>query len=45
MVKMIKKINTDNIKIYIGTNIPFKIEVNTDNISIAWLLAPRIDTD
>lgn len=45
MAKMIKKINTDNIKIYIGTNIPFKIEVNTDNISIAWLLAPRIDTD
>lgn len=45
MAKMIKKINTDNIKIYIGTNIPFKIEVNTDNISIAWLLTPRIVPD
>lgn len=43
MAKMVKKINSDNIKIYIGSKIPFKIEVVTDNMFISWLLAPRID--
>jgi proliferating cell nuclear antigen len=45
MAKMIKKIGSDHIKIYLGTDAPLKIEIETDVVSITWLLAPRVDVE
>jgi hypothetical protein len=45
IAKNIKKTKIDKIKIYMGNNFPCRIEIENDYLSVAWIVAPRIEDD
>lgn len=45
ITKTLKKLNSDNIVVSIGTNIPFKIEIKNEIMEICWFLAPRVEKE
>jgi hypothetical protein len=45
MAKVIKKGRVENIKIYLNTDYPCKLEASDDTIELIWHLAPRIEND
>jgi len=45
IAKNIKKTKIENIKIHMGNNFPCKIEIENDYLSVAWIVAPRIEDD
>ena len=45
IAKNIKKTKIEKVKIYIGNNFPCRFEIENDYLSVAWIVAPRIEDD